>query len=442
MFIFARINIQRISMKRYLIFAFMFLCGSLFAQETKSYQFTLEDCIRFAFANSNERKSMELSSETQQVNYEQSKRQRLPNLSASVGENFSNNSNGWSSSGNIGLGSSVVIYQGGNIRNTIEQNRLNKERTDVQLEKYDNQLVTQILQSFLTILGNNELLKYQTEVLKTSKEQFNQGQVKYDVGSILESDLLLLEAQYYSDSNNVVDTRIDRDNNLLALKVLLSMDPMDELQIVSPNTDDLEDLYTSLPTQENAIELAMDYMPDLKMSDYDIQIAQKSVDMARGNYFPSISANANVGMGVLSFNANETQWTSTPSESVGVSMSIPIYSRGTTKANVKKSQIALQQAQLDYDQSLLDVRQTVVQSYQDVVSAYNAYKVSEKKENAYSKSFDAYNLQYQYGKITTVELLQQQNNYLNALNGYIQNKYSLVMKRKILDIYMGKEINL
>ena len=188
-------------MKRYLVFILMFLCGSLFAQETKSYQFTLEECIRFAFANSNERKSMELSGETQQVNYEQSKLQRLPNLSASVGENFSNNSNGWSSSGNIGLGSSVVIYQGGNIRNTIEQNRLNKERTDVQLEKYDNQLVTQILQSFLTILGNNELLKYQTEVLKTSKEQFNQGQVKYDVGSILESDLLLLEAQYYSDSN-------------------------------------------------------------------------------------------------------------------------------------------------------------------------------------------------------------------------------------------------
>ena len=429
-------------MKRHLIFAFVFLCGSLFAQETKSYQFTLEDCIRFAFANSNERKSMELSGETQQVSYEQSKRQRLPNLSASVGENFSNNANGWSASGNVGLGSSVVIYQGGNIRNTIEQNRINMERTNAQLEKYDDQMVMQILQSFLTVLGNDELLKYQTEVLKTSKEQFNQGQVKYNVGSILESDLLLLEAQYYSDSNNVVDTRIDRDNNLLTLKVLLSMDPMDELQIVSPNTDDLEDLYTSLPSQENAIELAMDYMPDLKMSDYDIQLAQKSVDMARGSYFPSINANANVGMGILSFNRNETQWYNTPSESVGVSMSIPIYSRGATKANVKKSQIALQQAQLDYDQSVLNVRQTVVQSYQDVVSAYNSYKVSEKKENAYSKSFDAYNLQYQYGKITTVELLQQQNNYLNALNGYIQNKYSLVMKRKILDTYMGKEINL
>ena len=121
-------------------------------------------------------------------------------------------------------------------------------------------------------------------------------------------------------------------------------------------------------------------------------------------------------------------------------MSIPIYSRGQTKANVKKSRIALQQAQLDYEQTQLEVRQTVVQAYRNVISAFNAYKVSQAKENAYGKSFNAYNVQYQYGSITTVELLQQQNNYLNALNSYIQNKYSLVMQRKILDIYMGKPI--
>ena len=395
------------------------------AQEPKSYRFSLEDCIRFAFANSNERKSMELTGESLAMTYEQSKQQRLPSVSASFGENFSNNDNGWSVSGNVGVGSNVTIYQGGNINNTIEQNRLNVERNEVQLERYDNQLTTQILQSFLTILGNQELLNYQQEVLNTSREQLKQGRTRYKVGSILESDLLLLEAQYYSDSNNVVDTRINIENNL------------------SPDTDNLDNLNTTLPTEQEAIDLAMDYMPDLRIGDYDIRLAEKSVDLARGNYFPSISANANVGMGVLSFDGDgNKQWYGKPTESVGVSMSIPIYSRGQTKANVKKSRIALEQAQLDYEQSQLTVRQTVVQSYRDVVSAYNAYKVAQVKENAYSKSFNAYNIQYQYGTITTVDLLQQQNNYLNALNSYIQNKYSLVMKRKILDIYMGKKITL
>ena len=416
---------------------------SVKAQESHSYQFTLEDCLRFAVANSNERKSMELTSKSLETTYEQSKQQRLPNLSASVGQNFSNNENGWSTSGSVGVGSSVTIYQGGNINNTIEQNRLNVERNDVQLERYDNQLTTQILQSFLTILGNQELLKYQLEVLNASREQMKQGQARYKAGSILESDMLLLESQYYSDSNNVVDTRINIENNLLDLKVLLSMNPTDELEIVVPDTENLDALKETLPTEEEAVSQAMEYMPDLRMSDYDIRLAEKSVDLARGNYFPSISANANVGMSVLSFDGDgNSKWYGKPSESVGVSMSIPIYSRGQTKANVKKSRIALEQAQLDYEQSTLTVRQTVVQAYRNVVSAYNAYKVSQVKENAYSKSFRAYNMQYQYGSITTVDLLQQQNNYLNALNSYIQNKYSLLMKRKILDIYMGKNITL
>jgi outer membrane protein len=413
------------------------------AQDSKSYRFTLEDCLRFAAANNYERKSLELAGKSLETTYEQSKQQRLPNLSASVGQNLSNNENGWSTSGNLGVGSSVTIYQGGNINNTIEQSRLNVERNEVQLERYDNQLATQILQSFLTILGNQELLNYQLEVLNTSREQVKQGRVRHNVGTILESDLLLLEAQYYSDSNNVVDTRINIENNLLDLKVLLSMNPTDDLEIVTPNTDNLDDLKDSLPSEEETVNLAMEYMPDLRMSDYDIRLAEKSVDMARGNYFPSISANANVGMGVLSFDSDgNSKWYGKPTESAGISMSIPIYSRGQTKANVKKSRIALEQAQLDYEQSVLAVRQTVVQAYRNVISAYNAYKVSQVKENAYSKSFNAYNIQYQYGAITTVELLQQQNNYLNALNSYIQNKYSLLMKRKILDVYMGKQIEL
>ena len=422
---------------------FLLLTCFVVAQESQSYRFSLEDCFRFAVANSYERKSMELTGRSLETTYEQSKQQRLPNLSASVGQNLSNSENGWSTSGNVGVGSSVTIYQGGNINNTIEQNRLNLERNEVQLERYDNQLATQILQSFLTILGNQELLNYQLEVLNTSREQVKQGRMRYKVGSILESDLLLLEAQYYSDSNNVVDTRINIENNLLDLKVLLSMNPTDELEIVTPNTDDLDDLKESLPSEEEAVNCAMEYMPDLRMSDYDIRLAEKSVDMARGNYFPSISANANVGMGVLSFDADgNSKWYGKPTESASISMSIPIYNRGQTKANVKKSRIALEQAQLDYEQSVLSVRQTVVQAYRNVLSAYNAYKVSQVKENAYGKSFNAYNIQYQYGTITTVELLQQQNNYLNTLNSYIQNKYSLLMKRKILDVYMGKQITL
>ena len=184
------------------------------------------------------------------------------------------------------------------------------------------------------------------------------------------------------------------------------------------------------------IETARDNNPDIK-------IAEKNIDLAKGNYLPSITANANVGVGVLNFDGSGmNSWINTPTESAGISVSVPIFNRGATKANVKKSKIALEQAQLDYEQTQLASRQTVVQAYRNVVSSFNAYRVSKVKENAYSKSFDAYNTQFRYGTITAVDLLQQQNNYLNALNSYIQNKYSLLMKRKILDVYMGEDVKL
>ena len=418
----------------------MALTQPVFAQ--KNYQFSLEDCLRFAFANSYERKNMELSSESQQVSYEQSKQSKLPSVSASASETYTHNSNGGSVTGNVGIGAQVVIYQGGNINNTIEQNRLNMERSEMQLQQYDNQLSVQILQTFLTAISNNELLEYQEEILNSSRAQMEQGRERYKVGSILESDMLLLEAQYISDSSNVIETRINRDNSILSLKVLLSMDPLDNLQIIQPSTESLKDLASTMPTEEVAIDMALEAYPSLKLSEYDILLAENNISMAESGYKPSLTASASIGTGHIDFDNFGQQLSDRFNQSAGLTLSIPIYSRGQNKANVKKSKIALEQARLEHEQTQLDVRQTVSLAYRNVVSAYNTFKASELKENAYSKSFEAYEVQFQYGKITAVELLQQQNNYLNALNTYIRNKYTLVLQRKILDVYMGIEITL
>ena len=439
---------MKFSIKSFLLaLAIVTLAQPLFAQEntqneSKHYQFTLEDCIRFAFSNSYDRKSMELSTESQQVSYDQSKESRLPSVSASAAESYSHSKNSEGFSGSASLGAQVVIYQGGNINKTIEQNRLNVERSNMQLQQYDDQLSVQILQSFLTALGYNELLHYQEVMLKSSREQLKQGRTRFSVGSILESDMLLLEAQYISDSTNIVETRIKLDNSIMSLKVLLSMDPLDNLQIIQPNTDNLNELMESLPTEENAIDMAMATFPTLKLSEYDILLSENNISMARSGYMPSLSANASIGTGHYEFDNLGQQFSDRFNQSVGISLNIPIYSRGQTRSSVKRSKIALEQAQLDYEQTQLDVRQTVSVAYHNVLSAYNAYKASELKENAYNKSYQAYEVQFNYGKITTVDLLQQQNNYLNVLNDFIQNKYSLVLQRKVLDVYMGKEITL
>ena len=409
------------------------------AQDTLSLKFTLEECLEYTFSNSYERQSMELSNKSQQLSYKQSKEQRLPSVNASLGESFSNNASGANFSGNIGINAGMPIYQGGQINATIKQEKLSCEQSEIELQRYDDDLSIQILQSFLTILGNQELLNYQKSVLNSSREAMKQGKRKYEVGAILESDYLLLAAQYASDTNNIVDTQMDIENNMINLKVLLSMDPMQELEIVSPDTAIINSL-ASFPSLEESVAQSIAYSPNLKISNYNIEIAKQSLRIAKSNYYPTVNLSAGVNTGHYNYKNIGGQLTTQLSEQIGVSVNIPIYNRGSSKLRVKQSEIALEQTQLSYEQDVLSVRQNIVQEYQNMISSYNKYNVSKQTKDAYLKSFEAYNVQFQYGSITAVELLQQQNSYLNALNNFIQNKYSFILQRKILDVYMGKGI--
>lgn len=401
------------------------------------YRLTLEDCLNFAFRNSYNRQVMKLSEEAKESVYHYSRHERIPSVSASLSETFNNtNSTGSSWGGSVGVNANWMITQGGSINNNIKQSKLQMEQASYQTSQYDNELTIQILQAFLTALGNEELLKVQESLLTASEEQLEQGKIKYNVGQILESDYLMLQAQYASDKNNIVDTRISRDNSLMTLKILLSLDPLTELAIVYPDTSAL-DAMAVLPSAQEVLDQAISTLPDLKISQYNIDIAKIGVKVSQSNYYPSLSLGASIGTGHTDFNNFGTQLSDRFNQQVGLSLSVPIYSKSKTKASVVQSRIALQQAELDQLQTELNIRQTVVQEYQNVTSAYSKYEASTIKENAYLKTFEAYRVQFEAGAITAVDLLQQQNNYISALNDYIQSKYGFMLKRKILDIYMG-----
>ena len=427
-------------MKKYLLFMmFVLFTVMAAAQETPAkFVFTLEQCLQYALDKNYNRQSLKLTEESYQAAYQQSKNERLPSVNASLSETFTNSNAGGSSvSGNYGVNASVPVYQGGTLTNNIEQSRLQKEQATYQTSQFDNELVIQILQSFLSVLGNEELLKYQSSVVEASREQVQQGREQYRLGTILESDFLLLEAQYANDLNNIVDTEIARNNSLLTLKSLLSMNPAADLQIVYPDVSAIAGM-SLIPAQEEVTEKTLANLPDMKIKQYNVDIANVGVLLARAGYYPTVSIGAGLGTGHTDFSNFGTQINDRFSEQIGVTVNIPVFNKNRTKTNVTRSLITLQQAELAQKQTELTIRQTVIQEYQNVVSAYNKYKVTDIRQNAYSKSFEAYRAQFNAGAITPVELLQQQNNYISALNDYIQSKYGYMLKRKILDVYMGE----
>lgn len=406
------------------------------------YSMTLQDCLQFALKNNYSRQSSALGAESKELGYEQSKQERLPNLSASVSESVSHSTGESASySGNYGVSTSVTLYNGGSINNSIEQSRLQSEQAVFQLAQYDNDLAIQIIETFLSALGNEDLLKYQRAVLKASEEQVRRGNELFKEGDILESDKLMFEAQYASDLNNITNTEIARDNNLLTLKSLLSLDPLAEISIIAPDTTAMIQM-GMIPSQDFVLERGMETMPELAISEYNVNIAKSALNISKAGYYPTVSLSGSLGSGHRDFSDYGGQLSDRFNQQIGVSVSIPIFSKGRNKTQVAQNKISLQQAELDHMQTELSTRQTLVQEYQYLIAAQSQYNAAAISENAYRKSYNASQAQFEEGLLTPVELLQQQNNYINAMNNFIQSKYTFFLRRKVLDVYMGFEVKM
>lgn len=417
---------------------------SLLAQTAgEVLKMSLDECIEYALSNNYDRQSIQLDESARENTYKQSKLERLPNLSANLTENLNhtnNNTGTWD--GNYSLSAGITLFQGGQINQSIKKNQLSYEQSKLKTAQYDNTLIINILQSFLTAIGNEELLNYQRSLLTASEAQVKQGESRLKAGEILESDYLLLEAQLASDRNNVLETTINRDNGLLSLKKMLSMDLAVNLELVYPDTDYIDELKL-LPPESAVLQQAMAAMPEIEISNYNVEIAETGLKISKSAFYPTLSLNGSIGSGHnQNFKQYGTQVSDRFNQQVGLTLSVPIFNKGKTKANVTQSQISLQQAELDKMQTELDVEQTILGEYRNVVAAASKYETSEVKEKAYSMSFESYTLKYNAGAITTVELLQQQNNYISAMNDYIQSKYGFLLKRKILDVYMGEPVNM
>ena len=428
--------------------SFVCLIFSLSVLTLMGQPMTLPECIQYAERNNPTIQSAGLDVDVAEIRLKQTRLQMAPVVSANAGQNFgySHGSEQFSIGGNYSVNAGIDIFNGLNTYNSIKQSQVQLTQAQLQAEQQKNQVRIQIIRSYLTILMNQEMLDYQRNVLASSREQMAEGEQKFKVGQILESDYQMLQAQYLADSTNMENTLIAIDNEYVSLRNYLNMSRSQELSVVQPDSARLA-ASMAVPELDEVLRRVFDYLPDVKLSRNAVEIAEYDVKIAKSAYYPSLSASAGVGTGYNAAYGNGADGLTSGlykglSESIGLNLSIPIYKQSSVRNNVKIKNIQVQQAELSLKNTEEQVTKEIVAYHLDLKKAYNNFQLSEFQKSAYYANYMAYNQRFQYGAITTVDLLQQQTNYLNILSNYMQNKYNYLMQLKVLDVYTGQPVEL
>ena len=428
----------------------LLIFSNIKAQESlEKKNFTLEECLQYAENHNFTLQSANINISSTELNLRQTKENIAPTISATASQSFNfgnyEKSIGWG--GNYGINAGMTLFNGLSNANKIKQGQLNVEQSQLSLESSKNNIRVSTIQAFLAIMMNEDLLSYQQQVLIASKEQMDQGQQQLEVGQILESDYKMLQAQYMSDLYNIENTKHNIQSNYLTLKNLLSLDPAMDISISRPDSATIfKNL--ELPAFQELIDRSTNYLPELKMSENEITSAEYDVKIQKAGFYPTLSANAGISTGYNGSNLTSpntgwgTQLWHGLGENIGLSLNIPIYQRSNVRNSVKLAEYRAEQVELENKETVYKVNQELQQSYIDVAKAQNDYIAAEAKKDAYLANYKTYKLRFQYGSVTAVDLIQQQTNFLNQLNQFMQAKYSYVLKRKILDVYMGIPVTL
>lgn len=441
---------------------FLFILGGcmtsscVLAQKT----WTLQECIDYALENNIQIMQSRITTAQNQLDVNQSKASLFPSLSFSTNQNGSwrpfsestvNLSNGTmtttrnttSYNGSYGLNANMTLWNGGRNTKNIKQSKLTRDISELDVKKNENSIQEQITQLYVQILYQTEAVKVNQEILKGSELQRDRAKEMVEVGSLAKVDLAQLEAQVSQDKYNVVNSQSQLENYKLQLKQLLEIVGTEDFNVATTNVTDAAVLAT-IPDRMTVYNTALTLRPEIASSKLGVESSALAVDIAKAGYLPTISLNASVGTSNSS--GLETsffkQVKTNMSNSLGISISVPIFDQKSNLTSVKKAKLSY----LNSNYQLKDAEKTLYSSIENywlnATTSQQQYIYAKSNVESMEESYDLVSEQFRLGLKNVVELTTGKNNLLQAEQQLLQSKYNTLYNIAMLKFYEGNKIEL
>lgn len=421
-------------------------------------QWNLQTCIDYALQQNITIRKNRLNAESAAVDVKTAKAALFPSLSGSVsqrivnrpnsetntiidGDNITSSQSKTSYNGSYGLDASWVIYNGSKRLNTIKQQQLNNRIAELGVTQSENSIEESIAQIYVQILYAAEAVKINESTLEVSQAECDRARQLFEAGSIAKSDLAQLEAQVSNDNYQLVTAQATLQDYKLQLKQLLELDGEEEMNLYLPALGD-ENVLSPLPTKTDVYRSALTFRPEIEASKLDVRASELDVNIARAGYIPTLSLSA--GIGTTNANGSDfsfseqvkTNW----NNSLGVTVSIPIFNNRQTKSAIQKAKLQKQTTEL----ALLDEQKTLYKTIEnlwlDANSAQQRYVAAVEKLKSTRTSYDLVQEQFNLGMKNTVELLTEKSNLLSAQQETLQAKYMAILNMQLLRFYQGESL--
>ncbi len=285
----------------------------------------------------------------------------------------------------------------GKIRSNKRASEASYLQTVAAHQAVKSRLVANIASVYYQLLALDEQIRVTEETIETRSKGLETTQALKDAGNVTEVGVKQTEAQLYTAQAILIDLKMQTRLLENTLSILLGSSPRE----IERGT--LEDQAVDTPLEIGVPALLLSNRPDVMAAEYSLINAFELTNVARSNFYPSLTLNASGGFQSLEldklFNVNSLFAT------VVGGLTQPIF-------NGRKIRTQYEVSQAQQEQALLQFKYSLLNAGKEVSDALYSLEASEEKIEILQKENDAYNLATDYSR----ELLDNGlANYLEVL---------------------------
>ncbi|MDE6631855.1 MAG: TolC family protein [Muribaculaceae bacterium] len=296
------------------------------------------------------------------------------------------------------------------------------------------ELVNQVNKAYYALmlaLASKDVIKQNYDIAKYTAEVYRK---QFEQGTASEYDVLRSEVQVKNIEPSLLDADISVKQCQLSLNVLMGIDAALNLYPTVTMEDMQKDMYGYLLESKSLAGNS-----SLRSLELQQKMADQNVTMKKFAWLPTLGASFNVNWLSLSNGPMFRDVDFSPYSSLGISLSVPIFSGGTKWYQLKQAQVQANELALQKENLVNSLNMQVDLALDNINRQAKQIDSSKEGVRQAKKAHDIMLKSFQIGAASYLQLRDSELADTSAQLSYLQSIYNYLVSTSELDLLLGKD---
>ena len=298
--------------------------------------------------------------------------------------------------------------------------------------------VASVKQAFYGILFAKEAYKVYNSVYENAVENFRLTEMRYNAAKASELDLTRAKASVAAAIPNLYNAENSVELALWQLKAVMGVDLDRNIDVAGTLEEYAGQMFSDIAEGEGA---TLDGNSQLRQLAQQAEMLSRQIRMQQYAYLPTLALTFSYSYLTQSDIFNLSQWKWFPSSTIGLSLSIPIFSGGQRYHAIKQTRVQADELDLQRENAERQLRIGIRQSLGTMDTAMRTYDASKEALTSAEKAYDIAVKSYQLGKSTLTDLNNVELTLTQSRLAVSQAIYNFVIAKAGLEQTLGYDFN-